>query len=299
VTNFEFISPAESFGSIIPLPGRPSRVERGGDWTLQRLVREVTPERAPFAREAVAAASASGVTVEQQVRVDALDVTILRGAGRAVARWANKQGFALPADTPRALEYYSRRSPYFMAAKYDATAAVARGLRAGDGIPVHLTIPVDRPWVPLHILAVAKPAQEVVNAAVFLLTDTKPDVLAGPGVASVQSTSASSTLLTDLRSDRGMQWVPNQMWLTYLTVNEPVAGLGYDLAVGVNGHRARLGDTGATRWSQLRRPTPGAPRAATDAESVSWPEGIAVGAVTLVAALIVVAAWRRRSTAVA
>jgi hypothetical protein len=43
ITNFEFASAQESFGSIIPLPGEPTKVERAGDWTLQRLRLEVEP----------------------------------------------------------------------------------------------------------------------------------------------------------------------------------------------------------------------------------------------------------------
>src|SRR5688572_5248784 len=43
ITNFEFSSDQTSFGSIIPLPAEPSKVERGGDWTLQRLRQEVAP----------------------------------------------------------------------------------------------------------------------------------------------------------------------------------------------------------------------------------------------------------------
>ena len=39
VTNFEFESDQTSFGSIISLPAEPTNVERGGDWTLQRLAR--------------------------------------------------------------------------------------------------------------------------------------------------------------------------------------------------------------------------------------------------------------------
>src|SRR5687767_13282071 len=37
------------FGSLVPLPGVPDKVERGGDWTLQRLQREVTPVQESFA----------------------------------------------------------------------------------------------------------------------------------------------------------------------------------------------------------------------------------------------------------
>ena len=43
VTSFEFTGAPKTFGSIIPLPGKPSNVERAGDWTLQRLQREVNP----------------------------------------------------------------------------------------------------------------------------------------------------------------------------------------------------------------------------------------------------------------
>ena len=43
VTSFEFTGQGEEVGSIVPLPGIPSKVKRGGDWTLQRLEREVAP----------------------------------------------------------------------------------------------------------------------------------------------------------------------------------------------------------------------------------------------------------------
>jgi len=39
VTAFEFAGGGGAFGSIVPLPDVPTSVERGGDWTLQRLVR--------------------------------------------------------------------------------------------------------------------------------------------------------------------------------------------------------------------------------------------------------------------
>src|SRR5213593_834426 len=42
VTAFEF-GGGGAFGSLIPLPGVPSDVVKGGDWTLQRLVRETNP----------------------------------------------------------------------------------------------------------------------------------------------------------------------------------------------------------------------------------------------------------------
>ena len=58
VTAFSFAGGGGRFGSIIPLPGVPTSVERGGDWTLQRLVRETTPI-VDFAAETVAAPSSA------------------------------------------------------------------------------------------------------------------------------------------------------------------------------------------------------------------------------------------------
>jgi hypothetical protein len=41
ITAFKFQGGGGEFGSLIPLPGVPTNVERGGDWTLQRLQKEV------------------------------------------------------------------------------------------------------------------------------------------------------------------------------------------------------------------------------------------------------------------
>src|SRR5881296_3683162 len=71
VTAFQFAGGGGAFGSITPLPGIPSSVVRGGDWTLQRLVRETDPVPALlFAGAAEARASAQ---VLLKVRIDALD----------------------------------------------------------------------------------------------------------------------------------------------------------------------------------------------------------------------------------
>src|SRR5688572_32542029 len=43
VTSFEFAGGGGSFGSITPLPGIPTEVEKGGNWTLQRLLLETEP----------------------------------------------------------------------------------------------------------------------------------------------------------------------------------------------------------------------------------------------------------------
>src|SRR5438094_9798994 len=44
VTAFQFLGGGGQFGTLIPLPGVPDSVERGGAWTLQRLQRETTPQ---------------------------------------------------------------------------------------------------------------------------------------------------------------------------------------------------------------------------------------------------------------
>src|SRR2546425_13328522 len=46
VTAFQFQGGGGQFGTLIPLPGSPSSVERGGGWTLQRLALETAPPRA-------------------------------------------------------------------------------------------------------------------------------------------------------------------------------------------------------------------------------------------------------------
>ena len=78
VTAFQFAGGGGAFGSLTPLPGIPSSVEKGGDWTLQRLVRETEPERL-FDVTAQAAASAGSAEELMKVRIDALDITVLRG----------------------------------------------------------------------------------------------------------------------------------------------------------------------------------------------------------------------------
>jgi hypothetical protein len=79
VTAFEFAGGGGQFGSITPLPGIPTDVVRGGDWTLQRLVRETdpVPEGAFLAFAAADAAGEAEVLLE--TTIDALDITILRG----------------------------------------------------------------------------------------------------------------------------------------------------------------------------------------------------------------------------
>src|SRR6266540_4519167 len=237
VTAFEYRGGGGRFGSIIPLPGVPTKVEKGGDWTLQRLVRETQPVREA---RVLSAAAGSADTAEELLRtkVDALDITVLRGGGMAAGTWAREHGFGLSPDAPEVLDFYAARSPIFLAASFDATRAAQRGQRLGDGTPVHLTIPTTNAWVPLRILGLGLQPRDQIQADVYLLTDRRPALAPVPdqAVRLEQSRAASPELLTDLRLDRGMRWLPGSgMWLSYLKVDTTAGALRHDLAVDSSG----------------------------------------------------------------
>lgn len=282
VTSFEFTGEGEEVGSIIPLPDVPTDVVRGGDWTLQRLAREVAPvakEEGFLATAGVASADRAEVLLE--TTVDALDITVLRGGGDEVGRWARDNGFLLTPDAPEVLDFYASRSQVFMAARFDASRAAALGQGAGDGTPIMLTIPTDAPWVPLRILSLGLEESRFVEADVFLLTDGEPGLLAGgPGLTLERSGPASTPLLDDLRADAGMEWVPEHMWFTYLQVGTEARNLDYDLAVSADATTLpTLADTGVT--------APEA-RTVTEADGVAaWPAAAGVVATVIVLAVLV------------
>ena len=232
VTAFEFTGEGKEVGSIVPLPDVPTKVERGGDWTLQRLTQEVAPPlEADGAAVAAEALAADEARVILETQIDALDITVLEGGGDAVGEWALENGFFLTPDAPEVLDYYAERSPVFMAARFDAQRARELGQGVGDSTPIMATIPTDDPWVPLRILGLGLDAGQRVEADVFLLTEDEPELLAGgPGLTLDRSEPASDLLLFDLRSDERMGWVPQDMWLSYLKLDTPAGELDYDLA---------------------------------------------------------------------
>ncbi len=257
VTSFTFSGAGGEFGTVVPLPGIPTTVERGGDWTLQRLNREVTPARDVFAAgNAVSLARAESAEVLLETTIDALDITILRGGGDEVGIWAKENGFLLSPDAPEVLDFYAKRSPIFMAAKFDAAAAQGRGQAVGEGTPIHLSIPTDNPWVPLRILGLGKQAVERVEADVFLLTERVPALLLpDDGLILERSEKASGSLITDLRVDRGMEWIPEGgMWLSHLRVDSSAEDLTYDLAVDVKGNAPAAVDAGLAGLGSLPEP---------------------------------------------
>lgn len=271
VTGFAFAGSASTFGYIVPLPGAPTKIEKGGDWTLERLLREVSPPVPAAFGVALASAAEDRVAVLQKVKIDALDITIVRGGGRDVAAWAAKNGFDLTPDTPDVLGRYSSRGSVFALAKFDRVAAAKKGFIEGQGTTIHFTIPTKAPWIPLRILALGKVSAEFVDADLFFLTDDAPSLSPSfwnlPGTELVAYEEASTSLLADLRSDRGMGWIPpHGMWLTALKMHTPAGAIAEDLS-------ADGGPWGTDVTTPLARPFP-------------WPR--LVGGAVLAAVLVLV-----------
>lgn len=262
VTAFNYAGGGGKFGSIIPLPGMPTKVEKGGGWTLQRLQRETEPPRRDVAFAAASTQSGSPAREVYKTRIDALDITVLRGGGASIREWAAQHGFKLSPDSPVVFDFYARRSPYFMAAVFDTTEAEKRGQQVGDGTPIHITIPMSNPWVPLRVLGLGKDRRDSIDADVYLLTDRIPSLLpaAGRGYTLERQGPASRQLLADLRSDRGMGWMPaSGMTLTHLIISSNNKQLRYDLATNVHGGKPSAWRAGLAPLSTPRptpRPTP-------------------------------------------
>jgi Uncharacterized protein conserved in bacteria (DUF2330) len=243
MTSFAYQGDVAGLGWIVPLPAVPDSVVKGGAWTLQRLERETHPIQAQAFDSIQGAASAAPAQVLQQVQIDALDITVLRGSGQAVVDWCRQNGFVLPDETRAHLLAYAATSPIFMAAKYDLAAAKQRGQFAGDGTPVLITMHTPHLWVPLEVLA---NALDPVVADLYLLTGTHPSApeTLAPGFTLVSQERMGSLLQHDLSSDRNMSWVPEQGWLSYLTLDAPSPLVTYDMSVTPDGS-VRLASMGA------------------------------------------------------
>jgi hypothetical protein len=292
MTSFGYQGDVPGLGWIVPLPAVPDRVEKGGGWTLQRLQRETHPVADSFAVTGLRAAAAPA-EVLQQVQIDALDITVLKGSGQAVVDWCRQNGFTLPDETRAHLLAYAVSSPIFMAAKYDIAAARQRGQFTGDGTPVLITMHTPHLWVPLEVLA---NALDPVVADLYLLTATQPaarETLA-PGFLLVSQQRMSTQLQRDLSSDRNMSWVPQQGWLSYLTLNAPSPQVTYDMSVTPDGG-VRLASMGVGPLAGARVP------ALAPAPAPRWRTPLIAGGIVLggmvLAAVISVAGLRLRRRA--
>ena len=162
VTAFEFTGEGESVGSIVPLPDVPTTVERGGDWTLQRLAQEVAPPAPATVTSPPRRPPPRRPTSRSCWRRRSTPSTspCSRAAATRSAQWALENGFLLSPDAPEVLDFYADRSPVFMAAKFDAQRAAELGQGAGDSTPIMATIPTDDPWVPVRILGLGLDAEQ-------------------------------------------------------------------------------------------------------------------------------------------
>ncbi|HEU5375072.1 MAG TPA: DUF2330 domain-containing protein [Ktedonobacteraceae bacterium] len=246
LTSFAYQGSEKNVGWIVPLPAVPDKIEAGGAWTLQRLNREVHPIR--FVDLAPQASAAGSAQVLQQVQIEALNVTVVKGSGQEIVNWARQNGFFLDNETSEHLLRYAKGSPIFMAAKYDTQAAKARGQLQGDGVPLLITMRTAHPWVPVEVLALDG---QQVQADLYFLTDmplNTSDFNAKIGQSAVGSIIPGSTgfkiafqekmtdqLYHDLSSDRNMGWVRPDSWFTYLSLDATEPQVTYDLGITNNG----------------------------------------------------------------
>ncbi len=247
LTSFAYQGNESGVGWIVPLPAVPLKIEDGGAWTLQRLQRETLPP-APVTFGVQNAATASSAQVLQQVQIEALNITVVRGSGPAIIEWATSNGFFLNTDTSAHLGIYAKGSQIFMAAKYDTSLAKQRGQITGDGVPLLITMKTAHPWVPLEVLALDGQA---VNADLYFLTDepintsdfnavigqsavgqTVPNA---PGMQVAFQEKMTDQLYHDLSTDRNMGWVWPDSWFTYVSLNAPAEQVSYDLGISPKG----------------------------------------------------------------
>ncbi len=244
LTSFSYQGDASNLGWIVPLPAVPLTVQEGGAWTLQRLARETAP---PLRVEDQSINFARSAQVLQQVEIEALNISVIRGSGSAVLDWAAHNGFILDGETQAHLLTYAQASPIFMAAKFDTGRARARHEVRGDGTPILITMPMPHIWIPLEVLAIDG---QPVNADLYLLTDQPvytsdlayhlgqssvgTQVDGAPGLTLQFQEPVNTSLYHDLSTDRNMRWVWPQSWLTYLRLDAPAAQVTYDLSVSRN-----------------------------------------------------------------
>jgi hypothetical protein len=299
LTSFTYEGNVSKLGWIVPLPAVPDKVEEGGAWTLQRLNRESHPlPHGVFFGAADLAAVPQAAEVLQQVQVEALDITVLRGSGQQVLDWAAQNGFDIDAETHSHVLGYANGSPIFMAARYNTARAQARGQLSGDGSPVLITMKTPRPWVPFEVLALNG---NTVNADLYLLTDAPVNTSdlnavigespvgkqVAPGFEISFQEPMNQQLFSDLSSDRNMGWVRPDGWFTYMTLHAPAAAVTYDLTLD-NLSAVRLAIYGTPLVSMVHsRPGAFGQSSGMPTLPIGTPEALAIGMVALGALLIV------------
>ena len=177
VTSFEFSGTGESVGSIVPLPGIPTKVERGGDWTLQRLQREIAPpllgahRRSPPTPQArpVRPRCCSRRRSTRSTSPSCAVVATRSASGRSTTGSCSRPTRPRSSTSTRTARRSSwpRASTRLAPRRSGSSRATARR-SCSPSRP-------SEPWVPLRILALGLDSSQFVNADVFLLTDQRPD----------------------------------------------------------------------------------------------------------------------------
>ena len=151
-----------------------------------------------------------------------------------VTRFINKAGAA--ADLPHIHPHQLRHTL--------ATQAINRGmsLEAIAAMLGHRSLDMTLRYAKIGNRTVAEEyfaVTDKVDADVYLLTDRAPALLPAPtgdnGLALGHSAPATDSLLEDLRSDRGMGWVPTSGWLTKVKIDASAPQLAFDLAIDASG----------------------------------------------------------------
>jgi hypothetical protein len=305
LTSFSYQGSASNVGWIVPLPAVPEKIEDGGAWTLQRLDRESHPQRFEF--NAPQATSAGSAQVLQQVQIEALNVTVIKGSGKEIVDWAVKNGFFLDEETHDHLLVYAQGSPIFMAAKYDTHLAAQRHQQEGDGVPLLITMKTTHPWVPLEVLALDG---QQVQADLYFLTDMPlnvsdlnarvgqsavgSDVPGATGLKLTFQEKMSAQLYHDLSSDRNMSWVWPNSWFTYLSLDAPSQQVTYDLGVSSAGvlHAAPFGTPPMVAISAVQTLPAWIPTFPMN--TPQWALGLLILAL-IAGALIFLVRWRARA----
>src|SRR5262249_39368812 len=108
MTAFTYQGDVSNLGWIVPLPAVPTKIEEGGAWTLQRLQRETHPLPHVFSAAGTANDARASAEVLEQVQVEALDITVLRGSGQEVIEWCRQNNFVLDQETSAHLLRYAQ-----------------------------------------------------------------------------------------------------------------------------------------------------------------------------------------------
>ena len=121
MTSFTYAGGGARSARSCPCPASRPTSRKGGEWTLQRLVRETQPQpEALRAASFTADSSRGGRGAARRPGSTPSTSPCSAAAARAVGDWAREHGFGLSPDAPEVLDFYAARSPIFMAASFDA-----------------------------------------------------------------------------------------------------------------------------------------------------------------------------------